>query len=96
MRGQKREKLSDIWNKTSGNTLKIFLSFMLILTIGMFIFGNLYTNFKSLTGSITILNQLLSEYVYDFFSLFLYIVVINNINMQYDILYASTEGDENI
>ena len=30
------------------------------------------------------------------FSLFLYIVVINNINMQYDILYASTEGDENI
>lgn len=91
MRGEKVPSVSYIWEKTSGNTLKIFMSFMLILILGIFIFGNLYTNFRTLLNDVSLYNMLLSEYIYDFFSLFLYISVLNNLNLQYEILYAAKE-----
>lgn len=91
LRGKKFPAVSYIWSKTTGNTLKIFLSFMLILIISMFIFGNLYTNFKMLTAHININNMLISEYIYDFFALFIYLCIINNLNMQYQIFYGEEE-----
>ena len=95
LRGEKVPSLSSVWNKTSGNTLKIFLSFMLILILGMFIFGNLYTNFKTLLNNISMYNIFMSEYIYDLFSLFIYLSVLNNLNLQYKIFYTSEEEDKN-
>ena len=93
MRGEKIPSLSYLWHQTSGNSLKIFLSFMLILVVAMFVFGNLYTNFRALSLNVSLYNMLLSEYIYDFFALFIYISILNNLNIQYEILYAQAEED---
>lgn len=95
LRGKKVPGISAVWEKTSGNTLKIFLSFMLVLILGMFVFGNLYTNFRTLINNISLYNILMSEYIYDLFSLFIYISVLNNLNLQYKIFYASEEENQN-
>lgn len=91
MEGKKCPSISLVWERTSGNALKIFLSFILVLIIGIFIFGNLYSNFKILSENASLYNMFLSEYIYNFFALFIYLCILNNINMQYQILYASAE-----
>ena len=95
MRGKKVPSISALWKKTSGNTIKIFLSFLLILTLGMFIFGNLYTNFRGLVGQISLYNMFMSEYIYDVFASFIYISILNNLNLQYEIFYASEQENDN-
>lgn len=91
MRGKKIPNISSLWNKTSGNTIKIFLSFMLIFILGMFIFGNLYTNFRALANQINFYNVLISEYIYDVFASLIYISILNNLNLQYEIFYTSEQ-----
>lgn len=93
-RKEQMPKLSTIWAKTSGNTIRIFMSFFLILTLGIFIFGNLYSNFKALSTHITLYNQFLAEYIYDFFAIFLFISVFNNLNYQYEVLYPQEKEED--
>lgn len=95
MRGEKVPPLTEVWQKTSGNTLRIFAGFIFILMLAMFIFGNLYTNFKSLANNITMYNLWVSEYIYSFFSLFIFISFLNNINLQYEVIYASEKEENN-
>lgn len=90
-RGEKIPSFSYIWHKTAGNTLKIFLSFVLILILGMFVFGNLYSNFRSLSQDVSLYNMAMAEFIYNFFSLFIYLSILNNINLQYELLYPQEE-----
>lgn len=91
IKGERPAPISIMWQKTKGNTVRIFLSFMLIMIVAMFIFGNIYTNFRILSNQTNLYNVLSTEYIYEIFSILMFICIINNISFQYEKLYISIQ-----
>lgn len=94
LRGQKIPSLKNVWQKTSGNMVPILFSVMIIFIMSLFIFGNLYSNFKPLISDIRFYTKFISEFIYTIFVQFIFLVFLNNINLQYQIFYESSTEDK--
>ena len=93
LRGKKLPQLGSSWQKTSGNMLRILFGLLVIFILSVYLFSNMYGNFRAILPNITLYNQFLAEYIYDFVILFLFLVLLNNINVQYEIFYAEENGE---
>lgn len=89
----KLPKLSEVWNKTSGNSGKILGGVAILVFVGLFVLTQL-TSFVEQSGEIVSSLQAWSiEYIFNFIKLSGIALLINFCYVQYNLLFRSDENE---
>lgn len=91
--GEKLPPFKVVWDKTRGNTLRLLISFFLIIILALFAFTNFFLSFKAAALSNTVYIGFVSELLYNIIVLLILAVIVNNCFIQKEFLFGGKKND---
>ncbi len=91
--GEKLPPFKIIWDKNSGNMLKMITALFLILLLAIFVMVNFFFNFRAAAAENVAYIGIISEFLYNILSLLVFTLFVNHCFIQKDILFGGKQDE---